>query len=113
MSSFKPEAFVERYLQCIRARDLEGIVALFADDASCVMPNGQSFAGHAAVRQWFANVFAAQALDPQVLGVIAGPTSIAVEIENVLPDGSVRNTANFYFLTSAGKIERLHTYRRG
>jgi hypothetical protein len=36
-----------------------------------------------------------------------------VEIEARLPDGTTRNTANFYYLNDAGKIQRVSVYMRG
>jgi hypothetical protein len=36
-----------------------------------------------------------------------------VEIEARLADGTVRRTANFYYLNAAGRIERLSVYMRG
>jgi hypothetical protein len=36
-----------------------------------------------------------------------------VEIEARLPDDTVRRTANFYYLNTAGRIQRLSVYMRG
>ena len=101
------------YFQHIRERNLAGIVALFAKEATCVMPDGRRFTGEAAVHDWFSKLFATQTLTPRVVGTVAAESAFAVEIENDLPDGTRRNTANFFYLDSAGLIERLHVYRRG
>jgi hypothetical protein len=102
-----------RYFECIRERNHAGIVALFADNASCVMPDGRSFAGQAAVADWFTKLFAAQTLSPNVLAIVAGHTSVAAEIENELADGTKRNTANFFHLDESGLIQHLRVYKRG
>lgn len=101
------------YFQHIRERNLTGMVALFAKDATFVMPDGRSFAGEAAVRDWFTKLFATQTLTPRVVAMVAGESALAVEIENDLPDGTKRNTANFFHLNNAGLIEHLRVYRRG
>lgn len=101
------------YFQHIRERNLSGIVALFAKDATFVMPDGRSLTGEAAVHDWFEKLFAMQTLTPRVAATVAGASCLAIEIENDLPDGTRRNTANFFHLNAAGLIERLHVYRRG
>jgi ketosteroid isomerase-like protein len=108
-----PTQLAERYFTHIRERNLPGMLALFADNARCVMPDGRSFEGEAAVRAWFTNLFATQTLSPKILGSVASQSGIAVEVENQLPDGSTRNTANFFYLDSSGRIEHLRVYRRG
>jgi hypothetical protein len=50
---------------------------------------------------------------PTPLASIAGANSIAVEIEARLADGTVRRTANFYYLNAAGRIQKLSVYMRG
>ena len=101
------------YFQHIRERNLAGMLALFAKDATFVMPDGRSFAGEAAVHAWFSKLFATQTLSPRILATVASESAFAVEIENDLPDGTKRNTANFFHLNQAGLIEHLRVYRRG
>jgi hypothetical protein len=113
MTAPNPNELAERYFEHIRARNLAGMLSLFADNASFDVPDGRSFAGESAIREWFTQLFTTPALTPRLVAKVIGPTAIAVEIENKLPDGSVRNTANFFHLDSAGRIEHLRVYRRG
>lgn len=102
----------ERYFASIRARDLEGLVALYAEDACFTLPNGREFTGIDAIREMHRSVFAAGAPSPTPLSSIAGAGAIAVEIEAKLPHGTVRRTANFYYLNAAARIQRLSVYMR-
>jgi hypothetical protein len=102
----------ERYFASVRARDLEGLIALYAEDACFTLPNGREFNGIDAIREMHRSVFAGGGPIPSPLTSIAGASSIAVEIEARLPDGTVRRTANFYYLNTAGRIQRLSVYMR-
>jgi ketosteroid isomerase-like protein len=108
-----PADVTERYFASIRARDLDGLVALYAENACFILPNGREFNGVEAIREMHRSVFAAGGPMPTPLASIAGASSIAVEIEARLADGTVRRTANFYYLNAAGRIERLSVYMRG
>ncbi|WP_084197061.1 YybH family protein [Solimonas soli] len=105
-----PTAVTERYFASIRARDLDALVHIYADDASFTLPNGKQFAGVAAIRELHRSVFAAGGPVPTPVARVVGHHSIAVEIEARLPDGSVRHTANFYELNAQGRIQRLSVY---
>lgn len=109
----KPADVAERYFSSVRARDLDGLTALYAEDACFTMPNGREFNGIEAIREMHRSVFATGTPSPTPLASIAGAGSIAVEIEARLSDGTVRRTANFYYLNSAGRIQRLSVYTRG
>lgn len=108
-----PADVTERYFASVRARDLDGLVALYAQDASFTLPNGREFTGIDAIREMHRSVFAAGGANPTPLHSITGPDSIAVEIEARLPDGTLRRTANFYYLNEAGRIRALSVYMRG
>ena len=103
----------DRYFACMRGRDLEGLVGLFSNDATFVLPDGREIPGIAAIRQTYANLFAAAAPSPQPVAMVVGTQAIAVEIETRLADGSVRRTANFFHLDAGGLIKRLSVYARG
>lgn len=107
----KPKT-TERYFECIRARDLDGLLALYADDARFTLPNGQTFAGKEAIREMHGRVFASGAPFPTPVAAIANETAAAIEIEARLPDGTTRNTANFFYLDDMGRIERVSVYTR-
>jgi hypothetical protein len=108
-----PTEITERYFASIRARDLEGLIALYAEDACFTLPNGREFNGVDAIREMHRSVFAAGGPNPTPLKSIAGASSIAVEIEARLPDGTARRTANFYYLNAVGRIQGLSVYMRG
>ncbi len=108
-----PTAVTERYFASVRARDLDGLIALYAEDACFTLPNGRELNGIDAIREMHRSVFGAGAPSPTPLASIAGASSIAVEIEARLPDGTVRRTANFYYLNASGRIQRLSVYMRG
>lgn len=108
-----PADVTERYFASVRARDLDGLIALYAENASFSLPNGREFNGVDAIREMHRSVFAAGGPSPTPLASIAEASSIAVEIEARLPDGTVRRTANFYYLNPAGRIQRLSVYMRG
>jgi uncharacterized protein (TIGR02246 family) len=107
-----PRDIAERYFAAIRAQDLDALGALYAEDATFILPNGKAFEGLAAIRAMHKNVFAAGAPFPTPVAIVTGDASVAVEIEARLPDGSVRQTANFYHLDAAAKIARLSVYWR-
>jgi hypothetical protein len=102
-----------QYFASVRARDLDGLIALYAEDACFILPNGREFNGIDAIREMHRSVFAAGGPNPTPLASIAGASSVAVEIEARLPDGALRRTANFYYLNAEGRIQRLSVYMRG
>jgi ketosteroid isomerase-like protein len=104
---------VTRYFDCIRARDIDGLIALYADDAIFVLPNGREFEGAKAIREMQLGVFAHGAPVPSPSRIISHGDGAAVEIQAKLADGSVRRTANFYQVNDAGKIQRLSVYMQG
>jgi len=108
----QPADVASRYFACIRARDIDGLMELYADDAEFTLPSGARFAGKSAIREMHAGVFAAGAPVPTPLAMVEGEGAVAVEIEARLPDGSVRHTANFYRLDAQGRIARLGVYMR-
>lgn len=100
-----------RYFAAVRACDLDGLLALFAADAVMTVPDGRTWTGIAAIRQWFTAVLAAQP-KPSCLAEIAGAHGVAAEIETELGDGSTRRTANFFHLDDSGLITVLSSYAR-
>jgi len=108
-----PHAVAERYIACVRARDLDGWVALFDENAVYILPNGNAYEGVAAIREVQQMVFAASPPSPTAKSMLAEGNRIAVEIEVRLPDGGTRRTVNHYTLNDAGRITRLSVYMQG
>jgi uncharacterized protein (TIGR02246 family) len=107
-----PKEVADRYIAAIRARNLDDLIALYADDATFVQPSGKESRGVAAIREMHQSVFNAGAPMPVPQAMIVGDAAVAVEIEAHLSDGSSRRTANFYHLNSHGRITRLSVYVR-
>ena len=103
----------DSYFNCIRSRDVDGLVNLYAEDAVITLPNGSQVAGSSAIRAFQTNVFARGAPYPTPGPRVAGGNAIAVEIEAKLPDGSIRHTANFFYVNDSGRIQRLSVYTQG
>jgi uncharacterized protein (TIGR02246 family) len=107
-----PKAVAERYFAAIRARNMDALIALYAEDATFVLPNGKESKGVAAIREMHQYVFNAGAPMPAPQSMIVGDAAVAVEIEAHLPDGTIRRTANFYHLNDQARIQRLSVYLR-
>ncbi len=104
---------VESYFANMRARDIEGLVKLFAADAMFILPDGRELSGSDAIHEMYNKLFAAMAPSPTPLAVIAAGRGVAAEIEARLPNGTTRRTANFFHFNDEGLIQRLSVYARG
>jgi ketosteroid isomerase-like protein len=104
---------VDRYFANMRARDIEGLVRLFAPDATFILPDGRELSGVAAIHDMYGKLFAAMAPSPTPHAVIAAAQGVATEIEARLPNGTIRRTANFFHFNDEGLIKRLSVYARG
>jgi uncharacterized protein (TIGR02246 family) len=107
-----PKAVTDRYFAAIKARSLDDLMALYAEDATFVLPNGKEAKGIAAIRELHQYVFKAAAPVPMPRAWVIGDASAAVEIEAQMPDGTHRRTVNVYYLNDRGQIERLSVYMR-
>ncbi len=108
-----PNEIADRYFETVRNRDVEGLVALYADDAVLTLPNGTQVVGVDAIRAFQTEVYARAAPYPTPGPRVVGTKDIAVEIKAALPDGSLRSTANFFYINEAGRIQRLSVYAQG
>jgi hypothetical protein len=91
-----PNTTVDRYFAAIRAKDIDALMALYAEDATFTLPNGKVASGKPAIHATHEAVFAAGSPVPTAIARFAGSEGIAVEISAALPDGSVRQTTNHY-----------------
>lgn len=103
----------DRYFAHMHGRDLDGLAALFTEEAVVVLPDGREVAGLTAIRGMYQHIWSAGAPSPAPLATIAARNGVAVEIEASLPDGSSRRTANFFHTGPDGRIVRLSIYKRG
>ena len=101
---------IDGYFAAIRAKDIEGLMALYADNATFILPDGRQFSGKDAIRAMHLHVFSASAPQPLPGARIIGQSAAAVEIEARLPDGTVRHTTNHYYFDTEGEIARLSVY---
>lgn len=108
-----PNKTVDGYFAAMRAKDIDALMALYAEDATFTLPNGKMAEGKAAIRETHQAVFASGSPFPTPVARFAASEGIVVEIEAALPDGSVRNTANFYRFDDHGQICALSVYARG
>jgi 3-hydroxyisobutyrate dehydrogenase-like beta-hydroxyacid dehydrogenase len=108
-----PQTTVDGYFAAVRARDIDALMALYAEDATFTLPNGKSFTGKDTIRGVHQSVFDSGSPFPSPGARFVGAEGIAVEIEAQLPDGSVRNTTNHYRFDETGKILSLGVYARG
>jgi SnoaL-like domain len=107
------EELRNRYFTAMRRADLDGVLALFADDAVAILPDGNVRDGKVALEEMFAGIFGRSRPNPAPGPITGAGNYWAVEVETALPDGLKRNTANFFQLNEDGLIERMHSYRRG
>jgi len=103
----------DRYFAAVRARDIDRFMALFAEDATFVLPDGRKLAGAAAIREMELHTFAHGAPTPSPAAIVVGANAIAVEIDIALPDGRTMRMADFFHLNDEGLIQHLGVYRQG
>lgn len=104
---------MDGYFEAIRAKDIDALMALYADGATFTFPSGKTFTGKDSIRTVHQSVFASASPFPTPGTRFAGPEGIAVEIDAQLPDGSARQTTNHYRFDGTGKIASLGVYARG
>jgi hypothetical protein len=108
-----PAELVDLYFRHMRGRDLEGLAALFTEEAVMLLPDGREVLGLAALRGMYQHIFSGQAPSPSPGPTIVGAGVAAAEIEARFEDGTSRRTANFFHFAADGRIARLSVYRRG
>lgn len=112
MREIDPAALAERYFDRMKAADVDGLAALFVENATMAKPDGAELAGRAAIRANYVTLFAAQRPIPRPVAQVVGARAIAFEIDGAMADGTPTRTANFFFFDEVGLIERVSAYRR-
>lgn len=104
---------VDQYFASVRARDIDAFMALFANDAIFITPDGRSHAGADAIRTMESAVFATEnPPTPSPGPVVANEYSAAVEVEVRLPNGAIHRMGSFFQFNASGSIQRLSIYRQ-
>jgi uncharacterized protein (TIGR02246 family) len=109
----RPTELADRYFASVRARDIDGFIALFAEDATFIRPDGIKLSGRTAIREMELGVFTTGAPTPSRVASVESDNAIAVEVDVRLADGTMRHMANFFQLNVDGHIQRLSVYRQG
>lgn len=108
----KVRELADHYFASVRARDIDQFIALFADDAVMVMPDGREYRGHSEIRAMELAVFSASPPTPSPVSFVVGDGSVAVEVEVRLASGETMKVANIFHLDDAMRIQRLSVYRK-
>jgi hypothetical protein len=95
----------------VRARDADGLAALFADNGCIVMPDGREVAA-SAIADTYRGIFARHGPAPREVGFVPGPDLCVVELEVQFADGTLRRAADIFRFDAAGKITKLDIYAR-
>jgi 8-oxo-dGTP diphosphatase len=108
-----------RWLGAFNARDIEGLVALYAEDAVHVSPKLRErhpdshgeIRGRAALRAWWADAFARlPQLRYEERRVVAEGDSVFLEYVRKVPGEPDLVVAELYVLDAAGRIARSHVF---
>lgn len=106
------EHLARTYYRKVNAKDIDGLLALFTDDAVFTLPDGRRVEGTPAIRAMYERVFEAGGPQPQPVTFIAAIHGVAVEVEVHLADGSMRQMASFFQLSSDDKFVSVGVYTR-
>ncbi len=106
------ENLARSYYRKVNAKDIEGLLALFADDACFVLPDGRNVAGMDAIRTMYENVFKHGGPQPKPVAFVPGEDAVAAEVEVHLADGTVRQMASFFQVDNQGKFTSVGVYQR-
>lgn len=103
----------DRYFAAMRAQDVDAFLALFADDAIIVWPDGRALAGREAIHAAYSRLFTLPSNKPAPGPLMMGPDCFATEVHSRLPDGSERRTINVFQTGANGLVVRMSSYRQG
>ncbi len=106
------EHLARTYYRKVNAKDLEGLLALFADDAVFILPDGRQVSGVAEIRQMYERVFAHGGPQPQPVSFVAADHGVAAEVQVHLSDGTVRRMASFFQAGADEKFTSVGVYQR-
>jgi len=102
---------VDRYVAAVRAKDLDAIEDLFAEDAVLLPPQSEALEGKEAILGYYRDlVFALGPVPTAVRHVEDGATCV-VELEAEF-EGAVLAFADVFTVDGDGRVHRLAIYHR-
>lgn len=107
------ENLARSYYRKVNAKDMEGLLELFAENATFTLLDGRQVKGHAEMREMYKNVFAQGGPQPSPVNIVPAEDSVAAEVELRLADGAAMRVASFFGLNSEGKVTSVSVYRQG
>jgi steroid delta-isomerase len=103
---------VERYVELVNGADLDGLVALFTDDAVLTPPRGvDERHGVAEIRSFYADLVLPQAPAVTPTNIIEAGTQCVAELTAVM-GGEPSHLIDVFEVGDAGKVTRLAIYMR-
>ncbi|MXO89917.1 nuclear transport factor 2 family protein [Pontixanthobacter aquaemixtae] len=107
------ENLARAYYRRINAKDLDGLLSLFDDNAVFNLPDGRVVEGKDALRGMYEHVFAAGGPQPQPVKIVATATDAAAEVEVTLANGEVLHMASFFSMGVGETFASVGVYQRG
>jgi hypothetical protein len=108
-----PQEIADAYFPAMVQQDLEALLALFAEGATIVWPDGRAIQGKAAIREAYAAMFTRPTNNPAPGPLMVGPEGFSTQVRSRLPDGSERRTINVFRLSMDGLVARMDSYKQG
>ncbi|HET9629373.1 MAG TPA: NAD(P)-binding domain-containing protein, partial [Novosphingobium sp.] len=90
------DAVADAYFAAVLGRNLEDLIALFAEDAVLAFPTGQVFNGREAIRDCYTRAFSGGWPSPAPGRRLSSHDGVAVEVAALAPSGATVRTCNVY-----------------
>ena len=108
-----PQEIADRYFAAMVQQDLEALLALFAEGATIVWPDGREITGKAAIREAYMAMFTRPTNNPAPGPLMVGPECFSTQVLSRLPDGRERRTLNVFRLGANALVARMDSYKQG
>ena len=103
----------QAYFAAMREQSLDALLALLAEDAVIVWPDGRAIEGRQSIAAAYERIFSGPSNNPDPGSIMLGPDSFSAEVTSRFPDGDTRRTINVFRLDTDGQIVRMDSYRQG